>query len=145
MNVEIISEPFQLAVHGFGGVAGNRNYAETAFRLSGQTWDFVKKAGLKNKGKNIWIYDTGDRVFAGLELEHDARDRDLHDLKKLTLNLPKYAYFNHIGPYRHIKQAGQIMTNRLGEMGFETTLPYVEIYGHWTNDETNLNTELLMC
>jgi hypothetical protein len=31
-----------------------------------------------------------------------------------------------------------------GNRGFETTLPYIEIYGHWTNDETKLETELLM-
>jgi len=36
------------------------------------------------------------------------------------------------------------MTNELKNMGFATGYPYIEIYGHWTNDETRLETELLM-
>jgi hypothetical protein len=37
------------------------------------------------------------------------------------------------------------MTDEIKRRGFETTLPYVEIYGHWNNDESKLETELLMC
>jgi hypothetical protein len=37
------------------------------------------------------------------------------------------------------------MANELKENGFETDLPYIEVYGHWTNDETKLETELFMC
>jgi len=36
------------------------------------------------------------------------------------------------------------MINELKKRGFETDLPYVEIYGHWTDDEAKLETELLM-
>jgi hypothetical protein len=41
--------------------------------------------------------------------------------------------------------AVQIMNDELKKKGFETDLPYIEIYGHWTNDETKPETELLMC
>ena len=36
------------------------------------------------------------------------------------------------------------MQNELKKNGHETILPYIEIYGHWVNDETKLETELLM-
>ena len=36
------------------------------------------------------------------------------------------------------------MIDELKKKGFETDLPYIEIYGHWTNNETELETELLM-
>lgn len=36
------------------------------------------------------------------------------------------------------------MADELKNKGYETVLPYIEIYGHWTNDETKLETELLM-
>ena len=49
-----------------------------------------------------------------------------------------------IGPYNLLKQVGQNMRNELKDRGFETGYPYVEIYGHWTNDETKLETELLI-
>jgi hypothetical protein len=32
----------------------------------------------------------------------------------------------------------------LEQQGYETTLPYIEIYRHWTADESKLETELLM-
>jgi len=36
------------------------------------------------------------------------------------------------------------MTDELKSKGYEIVLPYIEIYGHWTNDEAKLETELLM-
>jgi hypothetical protein len=36
------------------------------------------------------------------------------------------------------------MRDELKNKGFEIRLPYIEIYGHWINDETKLETELLM-
>jgi len=36
------------------------------------------------------------------------------------------------------------MTNELKKSGYEIIDPYIEIYGHWTNDEAKLETELLM-
>ena len=82
-------------------------------------------------------------VFAGVELdnipEHDT------GLEQKRITLTEYAYYKHIGPYNLIKQVGLNMQNEIKSMGFETCLPYIEIYGHWTNDETKLETELLMC
>ena len=65
-------------------------------------------------------------------------------LEHKKVHLTKYGYYKHIGPYNLIKQAGQSMGIKLSANGFEIAYPYIEIYGHWTNDETNLETELLM-
>jgi hypothetical protein len=37
------------------------------------------------------------------------------------------------------------MINELNKRGLSIGDPYIEIYGHWTNDETKLETELVMC
>jgi len=143
MNVEIINNNFSLVIYGFSGVAINKDYAGTAFQLMDKMWQVVKTNSLKNKGLNIWVYEESEKVFAGVELY----DTPKHDtgLEQKTITLIKYAYCKHIGPYNLIRQTGQNMTNELRNRGFETTFPYVEIYGHWTNDETKLETELLMC
>ena len=143
MNIEIINKNLSLNIHGFSGIAANKDYAGTAFKLMDKMWQIVKLNGLKNKGLNIWVYEQNERVFAGVELD----DLPEHDtgLEHKEINLTKYAYYKHIGPYNLIKQAGENMTNELKDRGFDTVLPYVEIYGHWTNDETKLETELLMC
>jgi len=144
MNIEIISKPLQLVIFGYGATAINKDYAGTAFKLSGKMWETIKTNGLKNKGKNIWVYDKGDHVFAGVELEQNI-DAVSHGLEKKTITLEKYAYYKHVGPYQLIKQTGRSMTEQLASQGVEVIMPYLEIYGHWSSDETKLETELLMC
>ena len=142
MNVEIVDKPFSIDIYGFSGVAVNKDYVETAFKLSGRMWETVKSNNLKNKGINIWVYEPGELVFTGVELDNIPVPGTGLELKRVSLT--KYAYYKHIGPYRLIKQVGQNMQNELSRNGFETRLPYIEIYGHWTNDETKSETELLM-
>jgi effector-binding domain-containing protein len=143
MNIEIINKTMKLDIYGFSGIALNKDYAGTAFRLMDKMWPIVKSNGLKNKGLNIWVYEQNEKVFAGIEL-NDTPENDT-GLEQKSLTLLKYAYYKHTGPYNLLKQVGQAMNDELKKKGFETALPYVEIYGHWTNDETKLETELLMC
>ena len=142
MNLEIIDKNLSLDIYGFSGTAENKDYAGTAFKLMDKMWQIVKSNGLKNKGLNIWVYEQNEKVFAGVELDECPS----HDtgLEQKNITLIKYAYCKHIGPYNLIKQTGQNMANELKNRGLETIFPYVEIYGHWTNDETKLETELLM-
>ena len=88
------------------------------------------------------MYEPGEKVFAGVELTDIPKTDTGLEQKTITLN--KYAYYKHIGSYQLIKQAGENMREELKRNGLETGLPYIEIYGHWTNDETKLETELLM-
>ncbi|MES1220881.1 MAG: GyrI-like domain-containing protein, partial [Bacteroidota bacterium] len=127
---------------GFSGIAMNKDYAGTAFKLMDKMWQAVKSNSLKHKGLNIWVYEQNEKVFAGVELD-DTPKKDT-GLEQKSISLTKYAYYKHIGPYSLIKQAGQAMEDELKRRGFETDLPYIEIYGHWTSDENKLETELLM-
>jgi len=143
MNLEIINKPLTLNIYGFSGIAVNKDYAGTAFRLMDKMWQTVKSNNLKNKGLNIWVYQEDEKIFSGVELtgipEHNT------GLEYESIILTKYAYYKHIGPYSQIIHAGQHMKDKLKNKGFDIILPYIEIYGHWTNDETKLETELLMC
>ncbi len=142
MNLEIINEPLRLDIYGFSGIAVNKDYVGTAFRLMDKMWQTVKSNNLKNKGLNIWIYEQDQRVFAGVEFNNIPNPNT--GLEQKSIILLRYAYYKHMGPYHLIKQAGQNMTDELKNKGYETILPYIEIYGHWTNDEAKLETGLLM-
>ncbi|MDB5251856.1 MAG: Bacterial transcription activator, effector binding domain [Flaviaesturariibacter sp.] len=144
MDIEIITAHLHLDVYGFAAIATNKDYAGTAFRLSGRMWEIVKSNGLKNKGKNIWVYEAADHVFAGIELENPS-DGDNNGLEESTIRLEKYARFRHLGPYHLLKQSGQNMAIELAKQGYEVRFPCIEIYGHWTPKESELETELLMC
>ena len=143
MNVEIINKPLSLEIYGYSGTALGKDYAGTAFKLMDKMWQVVKSNNLASKGLNIWVYEFNDKVFAGVELEVPPRP-DL-GLEQKKIMLKKYAYYKHIGPYNLIKQTGLRMRNEIKNNGLEATDPYIEIYGHWTNDESKLETELLMC
>ena len=143
MNIEIIEKGLKLDIYGFSGVAVNKEYTKTAFRLMDKMWQVVKTKGLKHKGLNIWVYEPNEKVFAGIELD-DTIDQD-SGMDHKHVSLAKYAYYKHVGAYNLIPKAGQEMREELRKKGFETSAPYIEIYGHWTNDETQLETELLLC
>ena len=142
MTVEIINKEIRFDLYGFSGIAVGKDYSGTAFKLMDKMWKIVKANNLKNKGLNIWVYEPNEKVFAGVELESTPND-DLA-LEHKIIKLSKYAYYKHVGPYNLIKVSGQAMRNHLKVHGFETSLPYIEVYGHWTNDETKLETELYM-
>jgi len=142
MHVEIHNKNLTFDLHGFSGTAINKDYAGAAFKLMDKMWQVVKSNNLKNKGLNIWIYEPNDTVFAGVEL-NDPPTRDL-GLEQKSVTLKKYAYYKHVGPYHKIKETGQAMRYELENRGLEAILPYVEVYGHWTSDETKLETELYM-
>ena len=141
MPVSIHTDTFTLDIYGFSGIAVNGDYTGAAFRLSDRMWQTVKANSLKNKGKNIWVYDRNNEVFAGLELEEVPKN-DLN-LEHKTIILSKYAYFKHVGSYKLLPTVGQNINSELKSQGFDKELPYIEIYGHWTNDEAKLETELL--
>jgi hypothetical protein len=137
-----IRNGFELDICGFSGTALNKDYAGKAFQLMDKMWKLVKENKLENKGKNIWIYESGDRVFAGVELM-ESQNSD-YCLERKQIRLPQYGYYKHVGPYNLIKQAGEKMKSELRMKGFEPILPYIEIYGHWDSDEKKLETELLI-
>jgi len=57
MKVEIINENFTLDIYGFSGIAANKDYAGTAFKLMDKMWQAIKAKELKHKGINIWVYE----------------------------------------------------------------------------------------
>ena len=142
MTVEIFNKNLTLNLYGFAGIALNKDYVPTAFQLMDRMWKVVKGNGLKNSGLNVWVFEPGDHVFSGVELT--GTPTQTHGLEQKTITLTKYASYKHIGPYSMIKQAGQNMRKELEKMGYEPAMPYIEIYGHMTEDETLLETDLLV-
>jgi len=94
MVVEIINKPLSLYIHGFSGIARNKDYVGTAFRLMDKMWQIVKSNNLKNKGLNIWVYEPNEKVFAGVELD-DTSKQDT-GMEQKNINLTRYARYKHI-------------------------------------------------
>lgn len=142
MDIQIIEKPFYEDLHGYSGTAVNQCYGDAGFALMNKMWETVKPRGLKNKGINVWVYESNDRMFAGVELE-EVPGKDT-GLERKVITLSKYAYYKHTGPYSMLRQVNQAMCNELIARGLTIVSPCLEIYGHWDPDESKLETELLM-
>ena len=60
-----INKNFTADIFGFSGVAVKGNWADTGMKLMNKMWEQVKANNLKHKGINIWVYEEGDKMFAG--------------------------------------------------------------------------------
>lgn len=104
-------------------------------------WKEVKSRGIKNKGINYWVYEKGEMLFAGVELEEDLPADSRMEAKSVIL--PKYARWKHVGPYSTLKQSYDAMHAELARRNLDFYFPFLEIYGHWTPDESKLETDIL--
>ena len=143
MSVTVIDNPFNAKLYGFSGIAINKNWKQTGFGLMNRMWAQVKSRNLKNKGLNVWVYEENNRLFTGVELEDTPPNEAGLELKEITLI--KYGCYKHIGSYNLIGEAHAKALNEFNNRGLKICLPYLEIYGHWTEDESKLETELLWC
>jgi len=143
MKVDVINEEFSITVYGFSGVAINNNYGETGSRLMKKMWEHVSANKIPNKGINIWVYETGGKLLTGVELEDMPPLGTGLELKKV--NLEKYAYYKHVGPYHQLSKVYPELTAELDKKGLIKCFPWLEIYGHWNKDESKLETEILIC
>lgn len=111
--------------------------------LLGRVWPMVKTNAIPNDGINRVVYDKdGDlcTVFAGVVLGDGPQSAaELFELK--TVRLTRYAYWKHVGPYHLIPVTGVAMGKALEARGLQTGWPMVEVYGHWSKDESKLETE----
>lgn len=136
-----IRENFHLELYGHGGVAEDRNWGKTGMGLMDPMWKEVKSRQLPNKGINVWVYSPGNALFTGVELLAPP-PADV-SLERKVVSIPRYAHYVHIGSYDGLGQSVGRLAEELKRDGIKTVWPYVEIYGHWTEDVSKLETEIL--
>ena len=141
MGLEIIEKPFHVTLFGLSGKVVNKDYGGTGRPLMDALWMEVKSKNIKNKGINYWVYNRNDMLFTGVELDQDLPGDS--KLQSMEINLSKYAYWKHIGPYSKLKDAYNGMHSELENRNLGFYYPFLEIYGHWTNDESKFETEII--
>ncbi len=142
MTAEIRTEPFQVVLYG----ASKHHeppacYGDDIRTLLDRVWPVLKQHNIPNRGLNHVIYSQGDEVFAGVEAE--VADAQALGLEKREVQLDQYAYSKHIGPYRLLGSACTELREWIDSQGRRAALPLIERYGHWTDDESKLETELI--
>lgn len=140
MSIDIITQPKTFTLYGFSKIHdADKAYSTEMFELMDKVWAEVRAKQLDHKGINHVVYDCGNVVFAGIELITDDVEASL---EKKQVTLRKYAYYKLIGPYSEIKNVYNNIQAKIEELGLTSSCPNMEIYGHWNEDESKLETEI---
>jgi effector-binding domain-containing protein len=135
-----MNEPRTYTLFGFSGVHDqNKAYGETITALLDRVWTEVRSRGLAHGGINHVVYD-GSNIFAGIELIAPVGEVGL---EKKELAFDRYASCKHIGPYRELGTTYRNMKLAVEAQGEQCEAPFMEIYGHWNEDESKLKTEIV--
>ncbi|MBS4218662.1 GyrI-like domain-containing protein [Bacillus sp. FJAT-49711] len=142
MEAVIVNQEKTLILFGFSKLHDpSRAYSETMFELLDRVWEEVRNKNLSHKGINHVVYDTGQIVFAGIELISPSEENSL--LEQRVIHFKKYAYCKHNGPYSELDKTYKKIQSVLEISGEDHQLPIMEIYGHWNEDESKLETEII--
>jgi effector-binding domain-containing protein len=143
MPPEIRTAPIEYTVAGHSLTHDPaKHFGEEIMSLLNRVWPVIKGGNIPNDGINRVIYDTGCTVFAGVILGPGGQAMSAAaGLEYKTVRLTRYAVWKHIGPYHLIGSTAKSMIKALESDGHKTGWPMVEVYGHWTNDESKLETE----
>ena len=141
MNLDIINQPKTITLYGVSKVHDeNKDYSAEIFELLDRVWPEVREKSLAHTGINHVVYDCEDVVFAGIELK--SPDEPETSLVKMEYTFQRYAYWKHIGPYSELEDVYNKIFLRIKDLGLTSGCPNMEIYGHWNNDESKLETEI---
>lgn len=143
MTPEIRTAPIEYTIAGHSLIHDPaKRFGEEIMSLLNRVWPVIKSAAIPNDGINRVAYDSDCSVFAGVILGPGAEAIPAAaTLERKTIRLTRYAVWKHIGPYHLIPATGQAMTQALKAAGHHPGSPMIEVYGHWTNDESKLETE----
>jgi hypothetical protein len=134
--IQIKNNPLNIKLHGvFAYIEDDRGSAGT--QAMNQMWQIIQDNNLTHKGINHWVYLSENKMFVGVELETET---DLLEQYIVTMN--KSIYYKHIGPYNLLPSIHQTIIDDIKSRFEEIHYPVVEVFGHWTDDQSKLETEI---
>jgi len=110
-------------------------------------WRVVRGQGMKF-GMNVAVYRSlgGDELEAdfGVEVASEVASRfdDCGEVRFLETPSGMAAAMTHVGPYRGMRKTYEAISSWMREHGYLSAGAAVEVYGHWREDESRLETEL---
>jgi hypothetical protein len=144
MKIEIVEQPIRFHLHGIQGVVANERYGEVGFRLMNEMWQVVKGAKLLTTGINHWVYLHGGTMFVGVELGSPQQAPLPDPLEPLQFELQRYMKHVHVGLYQELPQTWRELKAGLSDRGEVIGSPSLEVYGHYCDDPSKLETTILI-
>ncbi|MGE3407538.1 MAG: GyrI-like domain-containing protein [Pirellulales bacterium] len=144
MEIEIIESPIRFHLHGVGGDVENERCGDVGFRPMNEMWQAVKGAKISTTGINHWVYLPDDKMFVGVELRGLQPSPIPDPLEPLEFELQRYMKHVHVGPYQALPQKWKDLKAELAARGEVIGSPSLEVYGHHCDDQSKLETTILI-
>jgi predicted transcriptional regulator YdeE len=143
---EVNDGSISFKLYGRACVAEDKNYPSKLLEVSQPMWNELRTAGLK--GTNVWAYYKDDNLFTGVQLAEAPPDS--MGLEERNIQLARFAYYKHVGPYEQIHSVCESVNDSLRASGFKAhcdgadqVTPFiVEVYGDWCENSSKLETEI---
>jgi hypothetical protein len=144
MSPEIRNEPFLVVLCGASRQHQQGTcYGDDIRALLDRVWAVLRQNQTPNRGLNHVVYGPSDDVFAGVEADITDAQAVALGLEKRNVHVSHYAYWKHVGPYGLLPGACESLRKWIELQGRRAATPLIEVYGHWTDDETKLETDLI--
>jgi effector-binding domain-containing protein len=107
----------------------------------GEVWNFIRASGYAGAGRNIAVYLDGEiNLECGVEVTSAfVPGADVH-LSATPAGTAAHAV--HIGPYARLGDTHDAIRVWCAEQGHRFAIQSWEIYGHWTDDVSQLRTDV---
>jgi effector-binding domain-containing protein len=107
----------------------------------GEVWTFLRAAGVPNPGRHVAVY-FDDEI--NLEVGAEVGQPFAGDGNVVCSATPGglVATTTHFGPYNRLGEAYEAIKRWCKENGRAPIRPCWEVYGHWTDDVTKLQTDV---
>jgi hypothetical protein len=86
-------------------------------------------------------YFENQEFFAGVVVS--APGISLDSLTTKTLSMNRYAFYKHTGAYTALPEIHAQMVGEIQALSLVQSYPVIEIYGHWNEDASKLETEII--
>ena len=110
----------------------------------GVVWSFIKANNITPRGRNVAVYrgtDTSElAVEIGVEVAATAAGGG--EIVLSATPSGEAVTVAHIGPYSLLKNANDAIKSWCAANNRQTAGPSWEVYGHWTEDESKLRTDV---
>ncbi|MFC5650228.1 cysteine-rich CWC family protein [Paenibacillus solisilvae] len=141
MRLELRNDPLTLTLYGTAAAQDkNKSMSNQVMEAIRQTWAAVGEMGLTTTGINYVAYEQDQVLFAGVDLTSPQPEQST--LTKREYHAAQYAYYKHIGPYHQLPDVHHQIQSDLRSAEHPFVSPTIEVYGHWNEDETKLETEI---
>jgi effector-binding domain-containing protein len=121
--------------------AAQRDLSTVIPQCCGEVWNYFRTANLPRPGRHIALYlDCQINLECGVEVTQPFVGND----RVVCSSTPAgtVATTAHFGPYQLLGQAHSAIHDWCAKHGHSLAGPSWEIYGHWTDDPTQLRTDI---